>query len=406
MNSIAETLGDKRFYPLDEAIMEDPYDEYARVRELGPVCWMAPSSFGVTRYDDIGKLIKDKRIVSSFPKDDSRFTLDSGPASELSQQILLTRETRDHQRLRNLIAPTFTPRRVAAIKECIAGKVSTIYNHARDKGQFDAMVDLALPLTIAVVSEVLGIPESDRDEIGRRASELSRAFTPFAMDIRQRESAKESLIWLRQLLRELLLERVKNPKEDLLGQMAIALQQSDQFSEDELVDNAVFVVFTGYETTSSLIGTGFSLLLEHEEERCKLWDDKGLIKSCIQEMLRFDAPSQYAAGIVREQIEYYGHVFRPRRVVFFMLGSGNRDPRKFKNPDQFYIARGNSNLHLSFGVGPHRCVGAALGLMECEIVLEQLIDTFKDINPAGNCVRHPNPSIRSYYKVPVSVTSR
>jgi len=403
--STAANLTEQRYYPLDPQVMADPYEEYQRVREMGPLCWVAPAALGVTRFDDIGKLIKDGRIVSSFPKDDPRFTLDSGPAAELSQRILLTRETKNHQRLRGLIAPAFTPKRVAHVQDRIAQKVASIYARAAEQGEFDAVADLGLPLTVAVVSELLGIPDDARDEIGQRAALLSRAFTPFAMPEDNREQARDALVWLRKLVHALLLERLDDPAEDLLTEMAKALKTSDEFSVEELVDNAVFVVFTGYETTSSLIGTGFSLLLEHADARRTLWQNPDLVKSAIQEMLRYDAPSQFAAGIAQERVEFYQHVIRPGRVVFFMLGSGNRDPRKFAHPDRFDITR-NPNPHLSFGTGAHRCVGAALGLMESEIVFRKLVETFKDMQPVGGRIRQPNPSIRSYKQVPVSIIKR
>ncbi len=395
----------QRYYPLDPDTMSDPYKAYSRFRESGPLCWVAPAALGITRHKDICKLIKDPRLTSSFPKDDPRFVLDTGPAAELSQRILITREAKDHQRLRNLIAPAFVPRRVAQLRERIAERVSSIYASAAEQGEFDAVADLALPLTVTVIAELLGIPDGSRDEIGRRASELSRAFTPFAMPEEERASAKEALIWLRKLVRELLLARIDNPAEDLLTEMAQALRTSTDFTEDELVDNAVFVVFTGYETTSSLIGSGFSLLLEHADARRGLWQEPEQVKGAIEEMLRYDAPSQFAAGIVKERMEFYEHVLRPGRVVFFMLGSGNRDPRKFINPDNFDIAR-RPNQHLSFGVGAHYCVGAALGLMESEIVFKKLIETFAEIEPAGERIRQLNPSIRSYKRVPVRVVNR
>jgi len=401
----AHQFNERKYYPMNTSTMDDPYPEYERVREFGPLCWVAPMALGISRYDDIIKMIKDPRIISSFPKNDTRFTLDQGPAAELSQHILLTREPQDHQRLRDLLNPAFSAKRIASLRERIREKVITIYETAADNGELDVVNDLGLPLTVTVVAELLGIPDEKRDQISQRVRILSRAFTPFAMPEEDREPAKQDLVWLRKLMRELLQQKRLEPREDLLSELAKALEAGNEFTEDELVDNAVFVLFTGYETTASLIGTGFSLLLENPQQKQKLWQNPELVKNAIQEMLRFDAPSQFAAGIAQEKIEFYDDIIRAGRVVFFMLGSGNRDPRKFDNPEMFDIGR-QQNHHLSFGTGPHHCIGSALGMLESDILFSEIISMFRDIEPAGLAIRQLNPSIRSYRTVPVRVIPR
>ncbi|WP_425258870.1 cytochrome P450 [Rubrivivax sp. RP6-9] len=394
-----------RYDPLDAGVMCDPYPHYARLREAAPLCWVRPAAMGITRYDDVVKLVKSGRIASSFPEHDPRFALGDGPAAELTKHVLLMREVQDHQRLRSLLAPAFSPQRLVTLQQRIDDHVDAMLDRAIDNGGFDAVSDLALPLTVAVVCDLLGIDRELQREIGLRSRQLSQAFAPFAMPQEGRSAASESLAWLRELVGRLIDERMHAPRGDLLSEFAAALQVDSGCSREELVDNAVFVVFTGYETTSSLIGTGFSMLLDHEAECRRLWDNPHLVKSAVHEMMRFDAPSQFAAGVARDAVDFHGHRIKPGRVVFFMLGSANRDPRKFDRPDQFDIAR-EHNPHLSFGLGAHYCVGAALAMMECHAVFLRALHRLRSIEPRGQALRLPNPSIRSFSSVPVAVLPR
>lgn len=394
-----------RYDPRDVEVMRDPYPHYTRLREAAPLCWVRPAAMGITRYDDVVKLVKSGRIASSFPEHDPRFALGDGPAAELTKHVLLMRDVQDHQRLRALLAPAFSPQRLAPMQQRIEDQVDAALDRAIDDGGFDAVSDIALPLTVAVVCDLLGIDREFQREIGLRSQQLSQAFAPFAMPLEGRSAASEALTWLRGLVGQLIDERVRKPRADLLSEFATALRTDVGCSRAELVDNAVFVVFTGYETTSSLIGTGFSLLLEHEAECRRLWQDPLLVKSAVHEMMRFDAPSQFAAGVAREAVDFHGHKIKPGRVVFFMLGSANRDPRKFDLPDRFDIGR-EHNPHLSFGLGAHYCVGAALAMMECQAVFSRALRRLQSIEARGEAQRLPNPSIRSFSSVPVAVRPR
>lgn len=394
-----------RYDPRDAGVMCDPYPHYARLREAAPLCWVRPAAMGITRYDDVVRLVKSGRIASSFPEHDPRFALGNGPAAELAKHVLLMRDVLNHQRLRSLLAPAFSPQRLALLQQRIEDHVDSALDRAIDEGEFDVVADLALPLTVSVVCDLLGIDREFQREIGLRSRQLSQAFAPFAMPEEGRGAASEALAWLRELVGRLIDERVQQPRGDLLSELAAALRADAGFSRAELVDNAVFVVFTGYETTSSLIGSGFSLLLEHEAECRRLWGSPLLVKNAVHEMMRFDAPSQFAAGVAREAVDFHGHKIKPGRVVFFMLGSANRDPRKFDAPDRFDIAR-EHNPHLSFGLGPHYCIGAALAMMECHAVFSRALQRLRSIEPRGAARRLPNPSIRSFSSVPVAVRAR
>jgi cytochrome P450 len=211
------------------------------------------------------------------------------------------------------------------------------------------------------------------------------------------------VIWLQEYIGALLHERRGCPGEDLLSRMLTARHGADALTIDEIVDNAVFLFFAGFETTTNLISTGCEALLEHGEQLRLLRTSPELVPGAIEEFLRYDAPVQVKGRVVRAELEVGGRSIRAGRVLMLLLGSANRDPDEFVDPDRLDVTR-RPNRHLAFGGGIHRCLGAALARAEGAVLFDRLVRRTRRFEPAGPAVRRLSASFRAHESVPIAVT--
>ena len=295
----------------------------------------------------------------------------------------------------------FHPHLVRQLDERISGLVDELLVPACDRGRLDVVADLAMPLTVTVICELLGIPPGDRAEIGPRATDLGRAFGTL-VSIPERQAADEAVAWLRNYVGALIDARRRRPGEDLLSRIALAEDGDMGLSRDEIVDNVVFLFFAGFETTSSLIGNGCALLLSHPAELTRLRADPFLVPTAVEEFLRYDPPIQGVARMVLAPVEVSGRTIRAGRVLVLLLASANRDGRRFTHPEQLDVAR-TPNPHLSFGGGGHHCLGAILARSEAVAAFRGLLRHFRTIEPAGEMVRQRTSRLRTYAQIPIAV---
>ncbi|MEU8108441.1 cytochrome P450 [Nonomuraea muscovyensis] len=391
----------ERFDALDPAVIEDPYPTYERLRAQGPLCRMGPASFGVTRYADVAALVRDPRLGSEFPPLYHEMSAGDGPAAAFFQRIILYRDPPAHTRLRRLMSKAFSPGLVRGLREHIGDLVDELLDPAAERGWFDAVEELAFPLPVLVVCELMGIPRADRSEVRPHALNLSKAFAAMVPEA-DRADADASVLWLRNYLAELLAQRSKAPSRDLLSLLLAAREGDDRLTEEEIVDNAVFSFFAGFETTANLLASGCAALLEHPGELARLRADRGLLPTAVEEFLRYDAPIQGTARLVRSPVEVGDHTVRAGRVLVLLLGSANRDERQFGDPGRLDVGR-DPNPHVSFGGGLHHCMGAALARVEGAVAFGRLLDRFGAIEPAGPALRRTNTTFRAYASVPVRV---
>jgi len=391
-----------RLNPFDPGVLEDPYPTYRELRDAGPVCRVAPTGWGITRYSDVAALLRDPRVSHAFPKSDPRFSVADNSAAELARRIMLTKEATDHSRIRRLVQPAFSPARVRGLREEIGRQVDERLAEGVERGHLDLVGDLALPLAVSTVCALIGLPTDARDEIARRSADLSRAFTPFAMPEESRGAADDALVWLRSIVTSLLAERRRSPRADLLTSM-LGGTDGEALSLEEAVDNIVFICFTGYETTVNMIANGCAALLRFPDQMARLRAEPSLVANAVEEFLRFEAPSQFAAGITSEAVEVGDRTIKPGRVVFLLLGSANRDERRFDHPDRLDVGR-SPIPHVSFGGGAHHCIGAALGRAEGAVVFDRLLRRTSRMEAAGPTVRAPNASMRAFAHIPAQLS--
>ncbi len=280
-----------------------------------------------------------------------------------------------HTRMRNLANKAFTPRVVERSRAHIEEIAEELFDQLPDPTQIDVVHDLAVPLPVIVIAEILGVPASDRGLFKAWSTDiagtLGGAFQPPDALERARVSANE----LADYFRARIAERRSDPKDDLLSAMVAARDEGDLLTEDEIVATAILLLIAGNETTTNLIGNGMLALLNNPDERRRIQAKPAMIPTAVDEMLRFDGPAQMTSRIVTEDLELRGKEMKPGQVVLATLGAANHDPEQFPDADSFDAGR-TPNRHLAFGLGIHYCLGAPLAVAEAQTAFATLLRRF------------------------------
>jgi cytochrome P450 len=389
-----------RFDLDDPVVLRNPYPTYCILRAAGPLCRGGPAQLVVTRYREVAALLRDSSLRSRIPEEYHHHNIGRGSAHAFFQSIIVYRDPPEHTRLRRLTGQALHASLVHRMENRIRALVDELLDPIVDGRTFDAVQDLAFPLPIMVVCELLGMPSSDRDQIRPRAFDLGKGFA-INVSEKDRTIANAAVDWLRDYVGALLTERRRTPRPDLLTEMLLATEAGEHLTDEEILDHAAFLLFAGFETTMNVIATGCALLLEHPDQLARLRGDRSLFSTAVDEVLRFDAPIQARARFVTNPVMVGDRVVRAGRVLLLLIGSANHDERQCPDPERFDVGR-SPNQHLSFGGGIHYCLGAALAHAEARIVFEQLIARFDGLEPAGAPTRHLDGGFRGYATVPVA----
>jgi cytochrome P450 len=364
----------------------DPYAVYARFRETAPVHLSAPSEPGgirawsILRYDDALSILKDSSIPRHGPGFDGPVDLTLGDPAELFNQLarrsILFNDPPDHTRLRNLVGGVFTPRMVARLGERIASVTTELLDAAERRGSLDAVHDYALPLTLTVIAEMLGVPPQDKGLLDAWGKVLVRA-VDFKRDVAIYDQALATSMEIFQYFPDLLAEKRAHPGDDLLTQLAHAQDQGQgqPLTDLELAITATTLLMAGHDTTVNLIGNATLLLLQHPDQLQLLRAQPDLIASAIEEALRYHAPAQTTTRYANRDLDVGGVTIPEGALINVALGSANHDPAAFTDPERFDITRAGPR-HLGFGMGMHYCLGAPLARQEATIALPALIARF------------------------------
>lgn len=366
---------------------QNPYPLYEVLRESASVVRTPFGPHLITRYDSVDKVLRSSafRTPRGYrDADDPAGPPLFDPAGKLSlhrRNWILFQSGDAHTRLRKLIMNVFTPRAIRAITPRIAALVDELLAPVLERGSLEVIGDLAYPLPATVICELLGIPAADRDVNREWTNKLAPTIDPMLSTPALVAEAEVAMTAWDSYIRELLAAKRKQPGDALLDAMLAAEVDGARLTEDEIASNAVFLFLAGHETTTNLIGNGLLALLRNPAELAKLRADPSLIDNAIEELLRFDSPVQFAPRVPLEPTEVDGVVLPPERPVTLMLGAANRDPRRYERPDELDISRPDPKP-ISFGGGPHYCVGAALARAEGKLAIGALVGKTRELGLA------------------------
>ncbi len=387
----------------------DPFPFYARLRAEQPVCCVTlpdkQKAWLATRYDDVMMVLKDDRFAKDklnalTPDQLGKQPWIPGFAKPL-QRNMLDLDEPDHTRLRTLVHKAFTPSMIERLRERIQETAEQLIDRFRPTGTIDLVRAYALPIPLTVIVELLGIPSQDRDRFHRWSKAIVKTPTTFNM-LRALPSIRAFMGYLRQLFRRLR----SSPQEGLLTALVQVEEAGDRLSEDELVAMGFLLLIAGHETTVNLIASGMLALLQHPDQLQRLRTDPSLIRTAIEELLRFTNPLETATErYAREEVKVAGVNIPQGALVLAAIASANRDASQFNDADRLDITR-EKNRHVAFGHGAHFCLGAPLARLEGAIAIGTLVRRLPNLRlavAAGALRWRATPVLRGLEALPVKI---
>lgn len=387
------TASPAEFHPYDPSFAADPYPVYARLRERSPIFYSTEvGATLVTRYEDVRSLVLDGRVGRSMDHitapaeiERQRRAEDWARLPSYSRYVrvnLLETEGRDHARLRRLVATAMDPRRIRELRGRIQVLVDELLEARAGARRMNFLEDLAVPLPVYMISELLGWPTEERHRLRPWSAQIVRLYEQdhSAADEARAEAATTEFATM---LAELAERRRAEPRDDLISALVSICDAGDRLSRDELIATCMLLLNAGHEATVNAAGNGLLALLRHPEQLARLRADPRLISTTIEEILRYDSPLQLFQRYVLEKLEVGGIEFQKGDVVGLLYGCANRDPRAFERAEEFDIGRPPSR-HLAFGAGNHFCLGAPLARLELEVLFRTLLRRAPEIRLDGD----------------------
>lgn len=369
------------YHLLDPAVLADPYPLFHRLRREDPVHWDPfLHAWVVTRYPDV------LEVLHTFAADRtptpeqlaSMGLAQLAPLAQLMVKQMLFMDASAHTRLRGLASQAFTPARIETLRSHIQEIVDQLLNAVQERGSMDVIADLAEPLPAIVTAEMLGLPVQDRHRLKAWSANFAEMLGNFQHNPDHASRMLQTVEQMTAYFREAVREIKRHPREGLIHSLLSAEIDGDRLSEEEVVANAIITMVGGQETTTNLIGNGVLSLLRHPEQMQRLRGDLSLTASAVEEMLRFESPSQHTARLAPGDRSLGGKQIRKRQAVIAVMAAANRDPERFPDPDRFDITRAD-NRHLAFGYAAHFCFGAPLARMEGQVAFAALLRRFENI---------------------------
>jgi cytochrome P450 len=373
------------FNPFDPAFRIDPYPTYRRLRGEDPIHETPFGALVLSRHADCLAFLRDPRSSSDNENSNEYQQAVASGEQQVSEENweasrpFLFLDPPDHTRLRGLVSKAFTPRVVEGLRPRIQEIVDELLTAIAKKGSLEVIEDLAYPLPVAVICEMLGVPAADHETFREWSRHLARSLDPVEImspdDVERRQA---TVAQFSEYFRRLIEERRAAPREDLLSALIAAEEAGDKLTSEELLSTCILLLVAGHETTVNLIGNGTLALLRHPDQLAKLQADPSLAKNMVEEVLRYDPPVQMTVRVALEDMELGEVSLSKGRQAILLLAAANRDPERFDDPETFDITRDASH-HLAFGHGIHFCLGAPLARVEGEIALGELARRFEGL---------------------------
>lgn len=388
---------------LSPEFVRDPVPMIERMLTEAPIffderlyAWMVGS------WRDVKALEKEPRLsaqrsdyVSGLTPPDLKERVE--PLKAWYARWMVMRDGSDHRRLRRLAAHAFTPRTIARLQSRMEAVVDPILDAALERGELEVMSELAFPLPRTVICEMVGIPEADTGLLAEWTPSMTNLISAnlTTEDIIAR--ATEARTQIQEYFSALIDERRRAPREgEVLSSLVQAMEDGDTLTRDEVIDLVVFIMAGAYDTTAYLIANALHLLLRHPEQLAKVRADPTLIDGWIEETLRLEPSITINTRSAFEAIDYQGHRFEPGQMVYFVASAANRDPERFPDPHAFDVTRSNSDDHISFGFGPHFCIGAPLARVEARVAFQRLLARTTELGLPEQVIEHqPSMVVRA-----------
>jgi cytochrome P450 len=397
------------FDPFAPGFTDDPYPQYSALRAGAPVLHHPLGFWLLTRYEDVAWLLRANMSVEDRNVTDSiivelREQMYGDSQASRTDVSMLDRDPPDHTRLRKLVSKAFTPRAIRALEPRIIELVDGMLDAAAGQGQVDLVDALAFPLPFAVIAEMMGTPPADHERIRQLSGTVVRSLEPVndpalveaisAADAELSEIAAEMIAWKR-----------RNPADDLLTALINAEEDGDVLNDDELISQTLLLYIAGHETTVNLISGGTLALLRHPGQLALLRENPDLAGNAVEELLRYDSPVQASRRVTLEPVTVGGQEIPAGAFVMASLGSANRDEGYWgADAGELVLSRENARQHVSFGAGPHHCLGASLARLEATIALSRLVARFPGLAMAGEVTWNGRINLRGPAHLPVSLS--
>jgi cytochrome P450 len=384
----------------------DPYPLYRQLRETAPIHESAMGLWVVSRYDDVNEVLRNQRIGR-----DAQAFMNGRFGGEWSEHAALRRMASsmlwanppEHTRLRRMVNHVFTPRRVASMKQSIEDLVHRILEPLAEAGGGDLLNDFAFPLPLAVVATLLGVPLEEAPALREPMRAFQRTFE-LGLTADELVEADEGAEFSDDYFTALIAERRANMTDDLLSALIAAEEEGDRLSAPELMNFCNMIIGAGFETATNMISHMVLHLVGHPDELRRVRENRALVPTAVDEVLRYDPPIQLTLRMTLQPLELRDVVIPAGQTVIPLLASANRDPDRFPDPDRFDVGR-QDNAHLSFGAGIHHCLGWSLAKLEGDIVLDVLLNRFSDITITEQPVYRPRVTMRGLESLHVSLTN-
>ncbi len=393
------------YHLLDPEVLANPYPLYHRLRTEDPVHWDPfLHAWVVTRYADVITVFQHfSSNRTPTPEQLTALGLEAlTPLAQVMVRQMLFLDPPAHGRVRSLASKAFTPRRVEILRSHIQDITNSLLDAVQDKGRIDVIADLAYPLPAIVTAEMLGLPISDWRQLTAWSGDFAQVLGNFQHNPERAPRVIRSLEEMVAYFRAAIKEQRKHPRDGLISAYLAAEIDGDRFTEEEVVANTIVTMVGGQETTTNLIGNGMLSLLRHRDQLEKLRADLSLIPSAVEELLRYECPSQHTARLAPEDVELGGKKIRKRQAVIAVMGAANRDPERFPEPDRLDICR-EDNRHVAFAWASHFCFGASLARIEGQTAFATILRRMPNIHlEPGPLKWRENLGLRGLIALPVT----
>ena len=386
----------------------NPYPTYRALREYAPVKRLPNGSYFLTRYDDLVTAYKNTKAFSSDKKKEFLPKYGASLLYEHHTTSLVFNDPPAHTRVRRLIMGALSPRAIAGMEPDLIRLVDRLLDSIAAKGKVKGKVDLiddfAAAIPIEVIGNLLDVPVDEREPLRDWSLAILGALEPVVSSeafARGNKAVGDFLAYLEGLVAR-RRARPGNPDRDVLTRLIQGEDNGERLTEKELLHNCIFLLNAGHETTTNLIGNGLVALLDHDGEKRRLIEDPSLIRTAVDEMLRYESSNQLGNRMIVEPFELGGVAMPPGTPVTLCIGAANRDPAQFSDPERLDVGR-TPNRHLAFGTGAHQCAGMALARLEGAIAISRFLARFPDYALDGKPVRGGRVRFRGFLSVPCTV---